>query len=112
MCVLCGEFVMSVHWTDKNSNSDSTVVVGDSQRSRQRTRIHRTTLSNKILKHYRLKLDDWNGSKYILSDLKGNQEVVHDLGTLWITAEKFLGRPINPLDPFLLQQIQEEQNPT
>jgi hypothetical protein len=109
MCVLCGEFVMKIHWTDQTSSDESEIRVGDKQRDRQRTRLQRTSLCNNILRHYRLKLEDWNGSKYILSNPKGNNEVVHDLGTLWATAEKMLGRPINPLDPELLSLIQSEQ---
>lgn len=109
MCVLCGEFVMQVHWTDQTSTDDTKVLVGDLQRNRQRTRLHRAKLSNKILQHYRLKLEDWHGSKFVLRDLKGNQEIVHDLGALWGTAEKMLGRPINPLDPHLLRLLQKEQ---
>lgn len=101
---------MQIHWTDQTSSDETEVLVGDLQRTRQRTRLHRAKLSNKILQYYRLKLEDWNGSKFVLRDLKGNQEIVHDLGALWGTAEKMLGRPVNPLDPHLLQQIQEEQN--
>ncbi|WP_019416135.1 hypothetical protein [Paenisporosarcina sp. TG20] len=110
MCILCGEFVMQIHWTDKTSTDETEILVGDLQRTRMRTRLHRAKLCNKILSYYRLKLEDWHGSKFVLRDLKGNQEIVHDLGALWGTAEKMLGGPINPLDPNLLQQIQEEQN--
>ncbi|MCL7749976.1 hypothetical protein [Halalkalibacter alkaliphilus] len=107
MCVLCGEFVMQIHWTDQTSDDTSEIVVGDLQRERQRTRIHRTHLCNEILQFYRLKLEEWNGSKFILSDSKGNQEVVHDLGTLWQTAEKLLGYPVDPLDSYLLEQLRK-----
>ncbi|MGB6408205.1 MAG: hypothetical protein WBF39_12065 [Planococcus donghaensis] len=109
MCILCGEFVIQIHWTDQTSNDDDEILVGDLQRSRHRTRLQRAKLSNKILHYYRLKLEDWNSSKFVLRDLKGNQEIVHDLGALWGTAEKMIGRPVNPLDPHLLQQIEEEQ---
>jgi hypothetical protein len=108
MCVLCGEFVMKVHWTDQASDDSSEVIVGNQQRDRQRTRIHRTTLCNEILRFYQLTLEEWNGSKFILRDPKGNQEIVHDLGTLWYTAEKLLGFAIDPLDPYLLQKLQNQ----
>lgn len=101
---------MQIHWTDQTSNDEDEVRVGDLQRNRQRTRLQRAKLSNKILQYYRLKLEDWNGSKFVLRDLKGNQEIVHDLGALWGIAEKMLGRPVNPLDPYLLRQLQEEHN--
>lgn len=110
MCVLCGEFVMNVHWTDLKTNSTNDVFVGEMQGIRLKTRIHRTRLCNEILKNYRLTLQDWNGSKYILSDPKGNQEIIHDLGTLWYTVEKLLGYPINPLDPNLLDRLHSEKS--
>ena len=42
MCVLCGELVMNVHWTDQpihDKEYSSTVVVGSTQRKRLRDRI-------------------------------------------------------------------------
>lgn len=111
MCVLCGEFVMQVHWTDRKfDGNESTVVVGDTQlRSRQRDRHHRTRLANQILRNYGLKIDDWSGSKYILSDQKGSSEVVHDLGSLWPAAQKLIRRPLDPLDPALIQSLTFDQ---
>jgi hypothetical protein len=35
MCVLCGEFVMKIHWTDQTSSDESEIRVGDKQRDRQ-----------------------------------------------------------------------------
>lgn len=106
MCVLCGEFIMQVHWTDQTSDDSDTVRVGEKQRDRQRTRIERVNLCNQIFTHFGLKLEDWNGSKYILKDRKGTTEVVHDLGTLWTSAEKMLNHPIDPLDPKLLEKLE------
>jgi hypothetical protein len=85
-------------------------VVGDTQlRSRQRDRHHRTRLANQILRNYGLKLDDWNGSKYILSNQKGSSEVVHDLGSLWPAAQKLIRRSLDPLDPALIQSLTFDQ---
>jgi hypothetical protein len=108
MCVLCGEFVMQVHWTDRqfDGKENDTVVVGDKQlRSRQRDRNHRVDLANQILQHYGLKIDDWHGSKYVLRDRKGSSEVVHDLGVLWPAAEKLLKQKLDPLDPYLINTL-------
>jgi hypothetical protein len=112
MCVLCGEFVMQVHWTDRKfDGNDSTVVVGDTQlRSRQRDRLHRTRLANQILRHYGLKLEDWSGSKYLLSDRKGSSEVVHDLGSLWPAAEKMVRSRLDPLDPSFIETLLQDQH--
>ena len=105
MCVLCGEFIMNVHWTDQTSDDSDTVRVGEKQRDRKRTRLERVHLCNQIFTHYGLKLEDWNGRKYIVRDRKGHSEVVHDLGSLWATAENMLHRPIDPLDPKLLEKV-------
>lgn len=104
MCVLCGEFVGQVHWTDRHiedqarsSESD----VEDYQRLRQRDRLHRAKLANEVLRHYGLRLEDWNRSRYLLKDSKGRSELVHDLGAIWPAASKLAGRAADPLDPKL-----------
>ncbi len=100
MCVLCGDLVTQVHWTDQQiKENDETIVIvgGTSQRVRMRNRLHRMRLINKILAFYGLTVEDWNGSKYILRDGKGNTEIVQDLGQIWYTAEKILHRTLDPL---------------
>lgn len=112
MCILCGEFVMQVHWTDrKQENQASTsVIVGDDQlRERQRARIHRVRLSNQILQYYGLRLEDWSGSKYILRDRKGSSTIVHDLGGLWPAVEKMIRQPLDPLDSSLITALTNHQ---
>ncbi|MEX2416274.1 MAG: hypothetical protein WD424_09015 [Paenibacillaceae bacterium] len=110
MCVLCGEFVNRIHWTDLNrSQSGENIVVGESQKQRQQDRYRKTYLANQILTFYGLKLEDWIGSKFILRDLKGNTEVVQDIGQLWPAAEKLSKRKLDPLDPALMQFIIQNQ---
>ncbi|MFY0545642.1 hypothetical protein [Brevibacillus sp. H7] len=108
MCVLCGEYVMNVHWTDRKSdrNEDNRkVVAGENQRSRVRDRRHRSRLTNQILRYYGLRVEDWTGSKYVLYDKKGRSVIVQDLGGLWPAAEKLINRPLDPLDPALLETL-------
>jgi hypothetical protein len=90
MCGLCG-VLMTSHWTDSGSG--------------RRARVFRTALLNRVLDHFGLRLDDWSGSVYVLRDRKGRAEVVADLGALWQTAERMLGRRLDPLDPALLQAL-------
>ena len=114
MCVLCGQdFVAQVHWTDRHledraraaaPGSDPVAYQGD----RRRDRAHRVALTNEILVHYGLKLDDWGGSKYVLRDRKGRSELVQDLGSLWPAAAKLVGRTLDPLDPALRETLGEE----
>ena len=114
MCVLCGQdFVARVHWTDRHledraraaaPGSDPAAFQGD----RRRDRAHRVALTNEILRHYGLKLDDWSGSKYVLRDRKGRSEIIQDLGSLWPAAAKLAGRTLDPLDPVLREMLSGE----
>lgn len=103
--MLCGEFVGQPHWTDRHIEDAARspgAESGDYQRDRRRDRIRRVELSNAVLRHYGLRVSDWNGSKYGLRDLKGRQELVQDLGSLWPAASRLAGRTPDPLDPALL----------
>jgi hypothetical protein len=106
MCVLCGEFVSQLHWTDRHVEdkaraSGPTGDHGEYHRLRRRDRFRRTKVVNEVLRHYDLKVSDWAGSKYVLRDGKGRSELVQDLGSLWPVASKLAGRPLDPLDPAL-----------
>ncbi|GGG19398.1 hypothetical protein [Paenibacillus abyssi] len=109
MCVLCGGFVLQEHWTEKSSDDGGAIMTvgGDSGRNRQRQRLLRTNMANRILGYYGLKMEDWNGSKYILRDSKGSSEIVYDLGSLWPAVEKMIRKAADPLDPQLIERMQE-----
>lgn len=118
MCVLCGMSVTKVHWTEQKTirrapgvELNETAVfpgavsedAGLTQRDRHRERYYRTKLINKILSCYGLRVDDWNGNKYILRDKKGRSLIAQDLGELWPAAEQLAGRPLDPLEPHFMQ---------
>jgi hypothetical protein len=113
MCVLCGQdFVAQVHWTDRHLENQAREAAPGSdpvalQGARRRDRAHRVALTNEILRHYGLKLDDWGGSKYVLRDRKGRSELVQDLGSLWPAAERLAGRTLDPLEPVLVETLGE-----
>jgi hypothetical protein len=75
-----------------------------------RDRLRRVRYANRILSFYRLNLKDWNGSRYVLSDKKGCQEVVSDLGNMWPEAQKMSGNRIDPLAPELLAYLEKHGN--
>lgn len=106
MCIFCGDFISNVHWTEFKNDATSEIIAGDLQRFRQQARMERVQFINQILVFYQLKLTDWNGSKFILSDLKGNTAIVHDLGTLWAEVEKCIGYAIDPLSTNLMDKIE------
>jgi hypothetical protein len=105
MCVLCGQdFVGHIHWTDRHVEDRALGPGADPveyQRDRRRDRIHRVALTNEVLRHYGLRVEDWSGSKYVLRDRTGRMELVQDLGALWPAVAKLAGRPPDPLDPAL-----------
>ncbi|MDR3255339.1 MAG: hypothetical protein LBT31_07205 [Synergistaceae bacterium] len=108
MCILCGELVINVHWTDQKNHDreyGNIVVAGESQRDRVRDRLRRVSFVNRILSFYGLDLRDWGGSKYILSDKKGSSKVVNDLGDMWQEAQKLTDNRLDPLDPGLLSHL-------
>lgn len=122
MCVLCGMSVTKVHWTEQQTvrraldaelhQTDSSAEPGSKeaglmQRDRQRERYRRTKLMNNILECYGLRVDDWNGNKYILRDKKGRSLIAQDLGDLWEAAAQLAGRPLDPLDPRFIQWMKE-----
>ncbi|ABG05658.1 conserved hypothetical protein [Rubrobacter xylanophilus DSM 9941] len=111
MCVLCGQdFVARPHWTDRHV-VDRALAAGPGadptayQRERRRDRAHRVALAGAVLRHYGLRVDDWEGSRYVLRDRKGRSELVQDLGSLWPAAERLSGRTPDPLDPALLARL-------
>jgi hypothetical protein len=43
----------------------------------------------------------------VLSTATGKSAMVDHLGHLWATAEALLGRPCDPLDPALIERLEE-----
>jgi hypothetical protein len=107
VCVLCGEFVYRIHWTDRHVEDRVGENRSDYYRYRRRDRLHRVAVTNEVLRFYGLKVQDWSGSKYVLRDEKGRSELVQDLGSLWPVAQKLAGRLLDPLDPTLQAALEE-----
>jgi hypothetical protein len=107
VCVLCGEFVYRIHWTDRHVEDRVGENRSDYHRYRRRDRLHRVAVTNEVLRFYGLKVQDWSGSKYVLRDEKGRSELVQDLGSLWPVAQKLAGKLLDPLDPTLQAALEE-----
>lgn len=105
MCVLCGELIEQVHWTDMERRQLDTVVSGQFQRERKRSRLLRTKICNELLNAYGITLKEWNNSKFIMTNGKGKFAVLHDLGQIWNKADEMIGHPIDPLDETVLQRL-------
>ncbi|MFA4724887.1 hypothetical protein VQM67_03110 [Helicobacter pylori] len=122
MCVLCGELISSFHWSDENYGSDSYEIdenlrepnafisANENARERKRARLKRVRLLNQILAFYGLKINDWQGTKFVLCDKKGQSVIVNDLGDLWDKAQKLAKKEMDALDSHLLAFLNQNTN--
>ncbi|GAA8701827.1 hypothetical protein HpDR91_01400 [Helicobacter pylori] len=121
MCVLCGELISSFHWTDGTDGSGSyenenlkgqnaLISTNENARERKRARLKRVRLLNQILAFYGLKMDDWQGAKFVLCDKKGQSVIVNDLGDLWDKAQKLAKKEMDALDSHLLAFLNQNTN--
>ncbi|MFP6176437.1 hypothetical protein ACLGB9_02400 [Helicobacter pylori] len=112
MCVLCGELISSFHWTDENYGTNGSdenlkepnalISANENARERKRVRLKRVGLLNQILAFYGLKINDWQGAKFVLCDKKGQSVIVNDLGDLWDKAQNLAKKEMDALDSHLL----------
>ncbi len=127
MCVLCGELISSFHWTDgsdENYGGDSyeigenlrepnaLISTNENARERKRARLKRVGLLNQILAFYGLKIGDWQGTKFVLCDKKGQSVIVNDLGDLWDKAQNLAKKKMDALDSNLLAFLNQNTNTT
>ncbi|GAA9974651.1 hypothetical protein VN0949_07170 [Helicobacter pylori] len=122
MCVLCGELIRSFHWTDgadgsssyendENLKGQNTLIsANENARERKRVRLKRVGLLNRILAFYGLKIDDWQGAKFVLHDKKGQSVIVNDLGDLWDKAQNLAKKEMDVLDSNLLAFLNQNTN--
>ncbi len=121
MCVLCGELISSFHWTDGSDGSGSyeienlkgqnvLISANENARERKRVRLKRLGLLNRILVFYGLKMDDWQGAKFVLHDKKGQSVIVNDLGDLWDKAQNLAKKEMDALDSHLLAFLNQNTN--
>ena len=105
MCALCGVLGGAEHWADAHARPGAyTRNTGPLERRRERAR--RVVEANRILAHFALVLSDWQGTAFQLSTRTGKTELVDNLAHLWATAERMIGRPVDPLDPALLERLE------
>ncbi|MFP6292381.1 hypothetical protein ACLGDZ_04950 [Helicobacter pylori] len=118
MCVLCGELISSFHWSDENYGTNGSdenlkepnavISANENARERKRARLKRVGLLNQILAFYGLKINDWQGAKFVLCDKKGQSVIVNGLGDLWDKAQKLAKKEMDALDSNLLAFLNQQ----
>ena len=104
MCALCGAFGGEDHWSTRME----TFASGQTRRAE---RLIRVRAANAVLRVFAMRLDDWQGTSFVLSGATGRREIVDSLPQVWDMAGRMLGRPIDPLDPALIARIAERITP-
>ena len=105
MCGLCGVLGSEAHWTDAAARP-ATFGAGVAMTRRQE-RFARIAIANRILRHYGLKLGDFQGQSYLLRSATGRAELVPHLAGMWAAAERLAGRPCDPLDRALIAALEQ-----
>lgn len=104
MCGLCGVLGGEAHWADGVAGPGASAASAVPWLRRQARR-RRVELGNRVLRHHGLALADWQGTGYVLRGRTGGTEMVAGLADLWPKAERLCGRPVDPLDPALLDAL-------
>jgi hypothetical protein len=106
VCVLCGQLTAELHWSETRSDA-GTIGSAAGETARRRQRFARVRLLDQVLRHYGLGCrDEWSATSYVVADRKGRSELVPNLGELWPAAEALAGRPLDPLEPGLLERLE------
>ena len=106
MCGLCGVLGAEEHWSEASSQPAAFAGRDKTQTPRQE-RLARIAMTNAVLSQYGLRLDDWQGRSHLLKNKVGQTEVVDTIAAIWPIAEKLAGRVCDPLDPDLLERLEQ-----
>ena len=104
MCGACGVLGGRPDWVDRVGNPDGVGYRQDLTRTAERQR--RVALVNLLLKPSRIQLSDL-GSALCLRGPTGAVEIVESLSHVWAAADRMSSFLIDPLDPVLLERIDE-----
>ena len=99
MCILCYGLTGEEHWTDARVGAEPPASVRARRRALLRQVIGAHGLSYK---------DDPSGFTAMVSDRKGGIQVARNLGEVWEAGERLSKRPLDPLDPELLERLRAE----
>ena len=100
MCGLCDIFGIGEHWTDAAASDAARGAL-----SRRAERQHRARVANAVLGLFGLRISEWT-TRFTLASRTGRSEIVDHLGAVWPAAERLAGRPLDPLDPALIDRLE------
>jgi len=105
MCVLCGQMLTEIHWSDRQLDPQQ-ISCGTDESLRRQSRHARLKLIAKVLAQFHLEVsDDLSSSNYVVGDRKGHRQVIANMAELWAEASKLAGRALDPLDTALLDGL-------
>ncbi|MCU1671471.1 MAG: hypothetical protein JWP40_4398 [Blastococcus sp.] len=104
MCAICYELAPEDHWSDAVSAdagaSGATV----------RARARRARILTAVLAPYGLTVSDPGSGRHLtIADRKGAAEVVAGLPAVWEAANRLSPRPVDVLDPRLLDALDDAE---
>jgi hypothetical protein len=103
MCVLCYELAPEDHWAD-GVRDDATAAAP------ARVRHRGTRVLSAVLRPYGLTVSDpGTGPHRTVADRKGSAEVAAGLPAVWQAADRLSPRPVDVLDPALLDALAEDR---
>lgn len=99
----------SLHWTETGTDAGR-ATEAESGRDRYLGRLRRVALINRILDHYGCQASDWASNQYVVRSRSGRTAMVGHLPQVWTAAEEIAGRPLDPLDPDLLDALRSAES--
>ena len=103
MCGLCGALGGEGDWTQGVASGAAAAVPWQ----RRRARRERIAQACRVLRPFGLSVAEWQGGAMLPRNRTGATGVVNSLLDTWPAAERMAGRPIDPLDPSLLDALRD-----
>lgn len=105
MCGLCGLLGIT-HWTETSAHENA--FTGDGRKTLRAERLHRTKIVNATLRPKRIRLSDFQATRYLLSSPTGKTILVDDIQEVWGAFEKLTGQSLDPLDSTYLALLEQD----
>jgi hypothetical protein len=108
VCVLCGYGLSPWEWADAGPHAGGPSD-GSALREVRRARLGRAALCRAVLAPYGLdvRTDAGPAAGFVVSNRKGRSRTAFTLADVWREAEALAARPPDPLDPDLLDALDD-----